>query len=141
MREIKFRAWSYADNTMFYQDKQKTEEAESVSRWLVTHGAAYAVMQYTGLKDKNGKEIYEGDVIKISNWEYAKQHYKPRPKRKDCEGIFVVEVELRSWGYEFSWENISGYECSTHIMGFPAEGHSENLEVIGNIHQNPELLN
>lgn len=61
MREIKFRAWDLLENKMYYFDFDDllTGNAPVNSTCL-----DYELMQYTGLKDKNGKEIYEGDIIK-----------------------------------------------------------------------------
>ena len=55
MREIKFRAW---DKTLNKMIQNITWKGDSQSD-------RYSVMQYTGLKDKNGKEIYEGDILSI----------------------------------------------------------------------------
>lgn len=68
----------------------------------------YTLMQFTGLKDKNGKEIYEGDII-IADWGYGAS----RPIKVILEEILY-----------------NGIECTI----------SDEAEVIGNIHQNPELL-
>jgi uncharacterized phage protein (TIGR01671 family) len=68
------------------------------------------LMQYTGLKDKNGVEIYEGDIVRFL----------------DIDGVdSVTEVEFREGGF---------YPFAPDFI------HWCNVEVIGNIYENPELL-
>ena len=76
-------------------------------------------MQYTGLKDKNGKEIYEGDVV--------------RARSKYIDAVYVVYWEARSCQFRcYSPKSGKQYD-KTHDMLWADE-------VIGNIYENPELL-
>lgn len=61
MREIKFRAWAIASREMFYPD---ANDGWEITNGKITPLPNTVLMQYTGLKDKNGKEIYEGDICK-----------------------------------------------------------------------------
>ena len=112
MREIKFRVWD-KDNKCWYHSPQLVIRPYSGK---VNDGATtpnIGLMQYTGLKDKNGKEIYEGDIIHCWGGEYYQGYWEYNQK-------FVVEF---GWTQSM-WEML----------------HVENIEVIGNIHDNPELL-
>jgi len=105
MRTIKFRAWdTTADTGMLQCDwKWLGERAEHISD--------YILMQYTGLKDKNGKEIYEGDIIRE---DFNKQLYEV------CYNMGSYTAECR--GYRFQLFTI------------------KDFEIIGNIYENPDLL-
>lgn len=83
--------------------------------------------QYTGLRDANGKDIYEGEIIVI--------HHRHK-KGFGSKSTFLIESNLSDWGYEFTWRNLTGYGCSTHIM----QSSPCNYEIIGNINENPELI-
>lgn len=110
MREIKFRA--FQDNIMYYQ---KNSGIYGSKRFLDSLYEDCALMQYIGLKDKNGVEIYEGDIIKDDEYEEP----------------YVVEYSDKLVGF-VGWgdDKISG--C--YILN------SEDSEIIGNIYENPELL-
>lgn len=79
--------------------------------------------QFTGLHDKNGKEIYEGDIVKFpKQWWHSDRH--------EADKMFVEEI---TWGDDYgSWWRFSGGDWSVE---------KEDVEVIGNIYENPELLN
>jgi uncharacterized phage protein (TIGR01671 family) len=111
-RGIKFRAWESVVEKMT-EPFSLTELASEMPRNMEN----YILMQFTGLLDKNGKEIYEGDVIKHSGY-YSGDN-------KHNEGLFVVEWVLNG----FNDDLLAGYaDCP------------EWIEVVGNIYENPELL-
>jgi uncharacterized phage protein (TIGR01671 family) len=123
MREIKFRAWHPTLKKMFYDCRVSSNDWTDSS----THfsGEHDTLMQYTGLKDKNGKEIYEGDICKVID-----------PNGED-EIQYIVEWHPSS-GYVYEPEEGYG-EFDLTSVGF-AMDMEYAFEVIGNIYENPELL-
>ena len=94
-----------------------------------------SLMQYTGLKDKNGRDIFEGDVVRIlyTDW-VSKSEGDPRTLEQykiDKSHIGVVTYSVDRFLLNFGEEN----------EGRITEGTHGEKEVIGNIYENPELLN
>ena len=90
------------------------------------------VGQYTGLTDKNGKRIFEGDMIKPFDDEIDKMvvefHF----------GQFLLCLYgERGYMAEYGWEESGNYGC---FEAEPLSSYGDDIEVIGNIHDNPELL-
>ncbi len=113
MREIKFRCWNF-ENEQWETDFVVFPDGEGAG---YTHccklSFEYLINQFTGLLDKNGIEIYEGDIIDI-------------PGSYNHGGLNLVEFEEQG-----------GLSCA-YILGYPAvlsKGH-----IVGNKYENPELL-
>jgi uncharacterized phage protein (TIGR01671 family) len=121
MRTIKFRCWD-EDRMIFNPMIDFTGEYPTVVEW--EEFMDYPIMQYTGLKDKNGKEIYEGDLLR---WIHHKQEI--------ALDTYLIKYESPSFVYEV-WRYgkiLEDYNDPMRDM--------EEFEVIGNIYENKELLN
>lgn len=129
MREIKFRAWGKLGKRMYYPPSDATGLGV-LADFIQSHSGKYGfnadgdsiLMQYTGLKDKNGKEIYEGDVLKVDN-----------SLQVSCwmRGDICTVKALPG---RFKLENKAG---DGNMM---QEDMQDVVEIIGNIYENPELL-
>ena len=116
MREIKFRVWDHFNNHMVTQDD--TDRLDLILQiYELTPKLSYP-MQYTGLKDKNDKEIYESDIVDWDNGRGFVFYY---------EGAFYHEYREKMDG-----KLIEVYRPSKRMWDI--------VEVIGNIYENPELL-
>ncbi|WP_349535177.1 YopX family protein [Leuconostoc citreum] len=130
MREIKFRAWNKV-NKRYYQDVQDTyDETVGDSFQDVLQNEDLVVEQYAGLKDVNGIEIYEGDVL---------QPVRVCPDFLNIAPSKIGKAFLvKSGNYVFGkWIarliGDKGYSVSDYYFG-------NELNIIGNIHEQPELL-
>lgn len=128
-REIKFRAWDIENKQMVYDIETLEFNSYGVSKvtnqnddWFFVKQKEFIsfpnceLMQFTGLKDKNGVDIYEGDILA------SHRHYFYSPG--------VVVFEDRGWKIEFGVES---HFCVDSVW--------ESVEVVGNIHDNPEMIN
>ena len=127
MREIKFRAWHESEKEMIPNCNQGFEG--DVFNWK-HQGQPIQIMQFTGLQDKSGVDIYEGDIVHIGDtgqvWSV---------EYDDQEACFVVFNQLNS-NRRFNTD-FTDPECPIVRI---CEGVEFKPGVIGNIHQNPELL-
>jgi uncharacterized phage protein (TIGR01671 family) len=133
MRTIKFRAWDKVNNRIWndIEDlgffRREVNADKSFCGATITKDSGHAqfysneqleLMQFTGLLDKNGKEIYEGDLIKAEEPDFE-------------TGVFIYKVDFHDasfWGQDKDFNH------------YPLRQFTD-IEVIGNIYENPELLN
>lgn len=140
MKEIKFRAWDGKrmffpcdkrfDTSIYFSEygweivSHFTGELKVIARSL--NNAKATLMQFTGLKDKKGKEIYEGDII------------------MDGENIRQVKYSSQNAAYYLSTTDSKRHFYKEFIECGQSQSdgavHCDTIEVIGNIYENPELI-
>lgn len=130
MRQIKFRAWNIAAKKMI-DLKKITPLALNMDTdgLFIPFSDGLPLMQFTGLHDKNGKEIYEGDIVRqwqLDSWD------KENDKAVLVPTDSVSFVEYRTHGFWIEEES----------FGWEGEGlwHWDMLEILGNIFEHPNLI-
>ena len=119
-REIKFRVYStfHDKKELIYLNKFTSKDLKSCDNWKV--------MQYTGLNDKNGKEIYEGDIIRVNDYRDGDRTYE------------VIFEKGCYWGNCIYTPRITTPQ-KTLLCDLDFFVH-QSQEIIGNIYENPELI-
>lgn len=143
-RKIKFRAWDKHTNSMVHELEWISLEQGNIKKigyidllpdeegdleWERVVSENFELMQFTGFVDKNGKEIYEGDIVYFESG---------TPNRADeDDGMFcggVSEVKFENGAF---FPRPIKEECEDPWYDYEVR----NLEIIGNVWENPELLN
>jgi len=117
-KEVKFRAWSYQNKEMYYWGDGFNY------RWFECEPTCHAIMQFTGLKDCKGNDIWEGDIL------------KPAKNPKGNPKYYFINYEV--YYDKYKWRLI-GKLGSTLNFGIVNDARIK-WEVVGNIYENSELL-
>ena len=133
MREIKFQTYWIAGHEMLYDTNNDLEFRDKENYWITdlsdaaNHPERYKVRQYTGLKDKYGNEIYDGDYIRYST--------------RTINGSIYTHV-CRVFQHESGTWRIEGYHEDNHSYKTKGTVYAAHLicEVIGNIYEHNHLL-
>lgn len=122
MREIKFRAWDPASKVMypvgdinFHGRERVTVQYSPIKGFFLDD---VQLMQYVGVDDKSGVEIYEGDILEIGGYE-------------EDRGVVLFNEDSTSYCVEYDNDN---------VMTPIGEFYQLELEVVGNIYENPDCL-
>lgn len=116
MREIKFRAWDKESKKMATWEELQVALDSNISWSEISN--LMILMQFTGLKDKNGKEIYEGDIFQEGYYDKVKP--------------ILYIVEWREKDASFGWKQIVPVLTENFKI--------KDTKIIGNIYENQELL-
>ena len=126
-REIKFRVWDNKNNIMINNIQSLSYPHSGIDFDWFLNRSGFPIMQYTGLKDKNGKDIYVGDIVSLDTFDYKDR----------------VTTEVGVCRYNDVWGVFmfhTGEDISEAFTFFSIGCLTENSTVLGNINENKELL-
>lgn len=147
MREIKFRAW-HKDQGKMYSATELGEDqltlmpdgrgfanisGDKPSLSRIDNGNKMIPLQYTGLHDKNGTEVYEGDILKYTRYGWKQLGH---PKH-NTDLVTTYEV---FWDSEYRAFRVTNKNMTGSLLFDDSRATKNEIEVIGNIYENPELL-
>jgi uncharacterized phage protein (TIGR01671 family) len=138
-REIKFRAWDKRTRKMVdagFHIIGETTAFDLLYQYGMEHKRknepgllrlnSFVIMQYTGLKGKNGKEIYEGDILKFAVY--------------NAIGKVIWDDRYFSWWIKLLHRPSDNAQDISLFDAYTSVGWEDSIEIIGNIYENSELL-
>ena len=134
MRQYKFRCWDVESERWVEQVDVMQELAEQ-SLWNPERSQWYIITQFTGLTDKNGKEIYEGDIgeIKTQSGRIERFTVEWGIHRRDMKSGWAVDIP----SFAFMVDGKATFPISDNYLN----GHDlDIIEIIGNLYETPDLL-
>ena len=136
MREIKYRAVINKD--IYYPEIFSFDSRGISFQCELGYVSTDKFDQYTGRKDSEGVEIYEGDIVNMSYYHYSSEY----TGYDDDEGSYIGKIMFYpSKGFVLTKaRKISGIDCKTHKVKHAMQISAYRCKIIGNIHKNPELL-
>jgi uncharacterized phage protein (TIGR01671 family) len=132
MKTLKFRAWSESQKEWHYFTPENISTYKQTFEIHILNGDEFYL--FTGLLDKNGKEIYEGDVLRSHSELFS--NFGQYPTGKYATTIYQVLWVKDGWGHKT-------LASKTQVIGHESKGLSvmaSLTEIIGNIYEHPELL-
>jgi uncharacterized phage protein (TIGR01671 family) len=135
-REIKFRAWHKQLGQMLPNVQNHINDPDWAFGRILENSQLFDVMQFTGLKDKNGREVYEGDIVRSpAKDKWDQENYS-------CFEVFFHDGDANS-DYNIGWTmnrmHNHGSVCGGYTPSFKPNAVSK-MEVIGNIYENTHLV-
>jgi len=137
-RKIKFRAWNIATKTMV--DLKKITPFllnKDIGGLYIPESDGIYIMQYTGLKDRTGREIYEGDILKATYLGFHGNHGQTH----DIKADGIVVFDYAQFKIDTQRKTKDGATIYKYFNQLWPDGMTKvDCEVIGNVYENPGLL-
>ena len=132
MREIKFRAWNQIEKTMGEPFTLRTAIGSRKCNGIDTDNVVY--MQFTGLHDKHGKEIFEGDRVRVGHFEEGDEETRTAVKFEGSTHEIRYFADLDYPAFDLH----PHIDCDSNGLSYAIASGEEEIEIIGNIYESPE---